>query len=431
MFKKTKSLLVAAVALMMLFTSVAAFGAQLNDEGALVAPGESSPVEAAITKTLRFPMGTITPSATFNFLATKISVDGNSTTDDLAKMPTLNTGNMTVSYIAADTGTNNTETNIVSVIKETDDIFAGVTFPHAGIYVYEITEIADTNLAIDDNAPDEILTYSEAKYTLTVYVANNEAGTGTYIMGLGTRATWDDSGEAAGDNKVDPTPGGNGEDYHFSQMIFVNDYVKTNTVIDPGADSTLSVGKTVTGDFASREQYFDFEISLTIPILVADTPEYYKAYIVENGAVVSPANNANSALIGTEDGVSYIKIASTGNTDFSLKHGQSLVFVDTPVGTRYVVEEQMAPNYIPSVIVTTNAVQGENVTGTISSALSTDIQLVGELLNSANFTNNRDSVTPTGLNLNDLPFIGLIALGAGSLLFFVVAKSRRRNAEAQ
>jgi len=149
--------------------------------------------------------------------------------------------------------------------------------------------------------------------------------------------------------------------------------------------------------------------------------------VVEGNAVINPADNAAAGLIGTDAGGSYIRISTSGVTNFRLKDGQRLVFVDTPVGTSYTVEETAAIHYIPSLIVTRNGAAGAPIPGTLNTALPSGTQLVGELANGAAFTNTRDFVTPTGLNLNDLPFYGLILLALGSLVTFVVVKVRKRR----
>jgi len=437
MLKKLKPILAIAMMLILCFSSLTALAADPpdddDDDDIPAGPAEIISTQAAINKTLQLPIGTNTPDATFKFTAEKISIDGVTTDEVRDTMPDIDESRLTLSFTQADTGTENPPSDVVSVVKETGDIFAGINFPHAGIYVYEITEQGKTNPTIDDNDPDEVLTYSQAKYMVAVYVANNPLGTGTYIAGIGTRVVTNDAGEDASGNKVDATPGGNGAEYLFSQMAFTNTYVKTNGPTDPEnpdptSSSTLSVTKKVTGDYASKEQYFDFKMSLSPPSLVTDVPEFYRAYIVENDAVIDPKDNANASVIGEDAGGNkYIEISTTGETAFKLKDSQSLVFVDTPVGSNYVVTEAATPNYIPSYIVTTDSSAGTEVTGIMNTELSTKTQRVGERVNSADFTNNRESVTPTGLNLNDLPFIGLIALAIASLLIFLVAKSRKKD----
>jgi len=177
--KKSKFFIVLALAAVLCFASIVPAFAQFttNEHGAIMAPDELT-----ITKTLRLPIGTITPTATFNFLAERVTVDGNPGTT--ANMPSLN--NLTVSFSPPDVDQNAPDANnIMTITKPTGNIFAGVTFPHAGIFVYEITEIPNTNPSIDD--PDNIhewLNYSGAKYTLTVYVANNAAGTFISAVGI-------------------------------------------------------------------------------------------------------------------------------------------------------------------------------------------------------------------------------------------------------
>jgi len=468
MFKKFKVFMAIAMVLILCLSGLTAFAAETGEGGStepgssetgggatggvtggvtagttsetgggnpIVTDDENKPVQAAINKTLQLPRETIIPNVTFEFIATKVSLDGSTADDAIAKMPTLNEQNLKILFSEADRDKATLGSNdVVSVIKESVDIFAGAKFPHAGVYVYTLREKENTNQAIDGNAPHEVLTYSKALYTLTVYVANNAAGDGTYIIGLGTRVTQNTDGQPGDGNKIDPTPGGNGEDYFFSQMVFVNTYVKTNGATDPNdpdpkdeSESTLNVRKEVAGDFASREQYFNFTMSLTIPPLVSPIPPFYRAYVVENGAVGTSTANAAQELLGQDAGGQFIRISTSGETKFNLKDSQTLVFVNTPVGTGYNVTEAATPSYTPNVLVTTNGTPGERKTGEMNTALSTGGQFVGETINRALFTNTRDSITPTGLNLNDLPFIGLIALAIASLVIFVIVKSRKRS----
>ena len=429
MLKKVAIFLV--IALILLASISPAVASNLNSEGALVAVDEDNPVEVTITKQLRLPVGTTVPDISFVFLAEKISVDGRTTEADLNTMPALNPAALGVNFTAADTNPNFPETipvGTASILKETGNLFEGVTFPHAGIFVYEIREVADSNAPA---FPDEhsSLYYSQATYTLTVYVANHSNG-GTYVYAVGALITTDDLGEPAS-GKVDPTPGGNGEDYFFSQMMFTNDYVKTEGPVDPEKpdpvdESTLLISKTVAGDFGDQSQFFTFEMTLTAPALLRDVPAYYKAYVIEGDTVLTDLTaHAEAGIIENTGDVPYLKVSTSAATVFHLKHGQRLVFVDTPVGTNYSVEEQAATHYVPSVIVTTAGTVGTSITGSISTALSTGPQFVGEEHNSAAFTNTRDSVTPTGLNLNDIPFIVMIILAAGALTATAVIKVRK------
>ena len=433
MLQKSKLFLTIALVLLVCFASItSAFAAGLDGNGALVG-NEANPVQATITKNLRVPVGTNVPNATFLFTATPVSVNDDTSTTALGTMPNLQNLSVTYSAGPVDPTTVPVTNNIMSLQKETGNIFDGVTFPHAGIFVYEITEDENASYTVLPNQNNEWISHSKAKYTLTVYVANNAAGTGTFVSALGTVVTTTDHDGQTQDGKVDPTPGGDKSTYFFSQMVFTNDYVKTNGPQDPDnpdplKESTLVVSKMVTGDFANRSQYFDYEMTLTIPEILSNIPASYKAYVVvKSGGAVDLAELVKpgvGTVIGSDAGGTYIEIATDKATSFALRDGIELVFVDTPVGTTYTVEKLPAVNYTPSYSVTTNGGSPVEIAGALHGGLSTGTQFVGELENRADFVSTRDSVTPTGLNLNDLPFIVLVVLGLSGLALFLVVKVR-------
>ena len=339
-----------------------------------------------ITKILRLPEGTSIPNATFNFNATSVSVDG----DTNEAGPELT--NLTVSFSPTTSGASSSA-GIVSIEVATGNIFEGVNFPHAGVFVYEITEQSNTNPEID-NSPNEQLTYSNAKYRLEVYVVNTEGGIGTSIYAVSIFNITQDT-----EQKVD-------------KMTFINDYVKTTPVDPSSGDSTLFISKWVTGDFANKQQYFDFTINIAVPSILVNPPAYYRAYIVDTDGSVS---------------ADYIQVSTTTATTFRLRDGQRLIFIDIPIGTSYVVEEAGTADYFPSAIVTTNGMPIATSEAGIGASLSTGTQLVGEENNGVVFTNRRDTVTDTGLNLNDLPFIILIAIGLTATVIFIMVKIRKRG----
>ena len=429
---KRNRIIALAIAIVMCLPSIAFANSQeLNGNGALVNSNPDESVKAAISKNLLLSVGTVTPNTTFLFHAKGISVDGDISQEVVAGMPDL-TKNLKVSFSEALTGTPDGN-NIVSIIRETEDIFDGITFDEPGVYVYEITELPETTTGIEENEPYESLTFSKAVYTISVYVAWNSDRTATVIYGVGTRVNVPDvSGEQVQDKKIDATPGGDGDRYDHSQLIFTNTYVKTNAPIDPenpdfATESTLYVSKLVTGNMGLLTQYFDFEIELTVPAIIENKPAFYRAYIVENNVVVNPSENAAGSPMGTDAVGTYIEISTLGVTKFKLKDGQRLAFIDTPVGTGYIAKEELVEGYIQTVQVTTNAIAGDIIPVVDDNPLSTGPQLVGEKLNRAAFTNNRDSAAPMGIDLNNLPFIGLILLTIVGLIGFVVVKSRRRR----
>ena len=445
--KKLKLAIAIAAALTLCMSSFAVTTfAVLNDKGALIAVDPDHPAEAAITKMLKMPIGTDKPTATFEFLVDKVSVEGKTTSEAKATMPTIGMdGVVTISTAAALEKNTRTENGITYVAIESQSLFAGKNFPRAGVYVYEITETEKTNAAIDSNTDHESLSYSGAKYTITLYVKSKEApATGTYIYAIGTRVTLADSGSAQVGEKVDPTPGGTVATGEYSKMIFTNVYVKTNGPDDPDTpdpekeeDSTLLVDKTVTGTFGSKEIYFDYEMTVFAPSVVYNgtgTAPIFKAYIVEAGQFLGEdalEKNEISADV-TSEGVIYV--VANSPFEFSLKDGQRLMFINTPVGSYYEIKELGTVSYTPSVIVTYDGDALAEESGSMSAdfaipsektfTIDEDRLYVGEALNKAAFTNDRDSVTPTGLNLNDIPFIGMVLLALGAIAVFVLIKVR-------
>jgi hypothetical protein len=210
-------------------------------------------------------------------------------------------------------------------------------------------------------------------------------------------------------------------------MAFTNNYVKTNGSDTPDNpdptkpnESTLNVSKTVSGDFASTSIYFEFKLKITVPAALIPSlggNTVYKAYVVENNTVVGSSIDFQSGMEKT----------------IQLKHGQKLMFVNTPVGTVYDVTEIGTSAYTPAVEVTTNGgapvSNPSNETITEGGSLAALGQLVGEATNLAAYTNSRDNVTPTGINLSTLPYVGLVLMAFGALVMFVIVKSRKKETQ--
>ncbi|MCL2888911.1 MAG: hypothetical protein FWE65_00640, partial [Eggerthellaceae bacterium] len=111
----------------------------------------------------------------------------------------------------------------------------------------------------------------------------------------------------------------------------------------------------------------------------------------------------------------------------NLKHGQRLVFIDTPVGSTYTVSEIDPTGYVPSYAITNDNKEIAKDKGVLGETISTGKQIVGEKTSLAAFTNTRDIITPTGITLNELPFVGMVVLALGVFVAFVVLKSRKNR----
>jgi len=140
---------------------------------------------------------------------------------------------------------------------------------------------------------------------------------------------------------------------------------------------------------------------------------------------------------------------------FYLRHLQRLLFVQVPMGTFYVVNEYYVADYEQTGVYTSGGVSstrqgttGDGADLNLRSAESRECTpdgeagtcadgcevcdngfiLVSEIAvnnNSARINNHRETTPPMGVFLNNLPFIGLIALAVGGLVGFVVLKVRK------
>jgi hypothetical protein len=389
-------------------------------------------VEAAITKVLRLHQGTTVPSATFKFDITPISVNGDDYNSTSANMPTRSAISITYPAFPPGVVTTTDAIHAVDIIKkESVSIFAGVTFTHAGNYIYEVTENEASSYQATPGR--EIITYSKAKYTLEVVVSEAPPNSGQFsIKSITARRELDDNGEEAqGRPKVNPSPDPDGD---LSEMDFTNTYVKVN----PGnpevpENAPLYVSKTVEGDIGDKTKYFDFTVIVTQPYLLVTTePVIYKAYVVEDGEVVTSDSNGWSDSVGgtDNDNNKYFNFTSaiTAGT-IKLKHGQKLVFVDTHVGTTYKATESYA-DYIPSVTVYAKDSIRFTQGGGTGGYIWTEHGYVVDDNNRAEFTNTKNSQPITGIVIDNLPYIGLIALAVGALALYLAAKRRRRRSYA-
>ena len=199
-FKRITSIALA----MMLFVGMAlpGFAAKINAEGALVGD-EDHPAKAAITKLFKMPEGTVTPDVEFKFNIAATKVDGEvaSLTNPAPEIPEVK---------AVFNGENGNLVDNVKIVQfESGNIFNGVDWKHSGIYVYEVTEVQKNNILIktDPDMLEDELYYSQAKYELTVFVAQKANGD-YYVQAIGALIKVIDNDDQVVDTKVDPTPGG-------------------------------------------------------------------------------------------------------------------------------------------------------------------------------------------------------------------------------
>ena len=273
-----------------------------------------------------------------------------------------------VSFTEGQTGTLKGEKYVLE--GNTTISFTG-DWKHAGEYVYTVTESKEN--------PISNVTYDNTSYTLRVYVINGTNGLEIEKI----------TAEKA-----------NGK---TNKILFTNTYAKN--------DATLTIEKNTTGTYADKTKEFNFEITFT----------------------KSPMSDQTTfaGKIGSKP----VECTAGTAKPFTLADGEQLVFHNLPVGTTYMVKELAATDgYTPSVTVVENkttTVTNKTATqeGDALDTLKTDGKnnLVGEAENKVTFTNTHKGVVPTGILMNNLPFILLVAVAIVAFVSLAVIKRRRTS----
>lgn len=333
--------------------------------------------EAYISKTFNTEVG---KNETFSFKATPVS--GNT---EKVTIPDI-------IFTESETGTT-TKRAKVSFPKWTD----------AGKYEYTVTETGATPEITNDQHQKMIM--SKAEYTMDVYVSNS--GSGFEISNIIVNKTKDDKGATA-TGKVDIS------DTDNNGFKFTNTYVQeAGTGTDPttpdpdyttyGSLDVSKIIKTDATDTADTNKEFEFTANFTFPAGTDETTLGAKAAIVDS----------------TEN------ITGTSYT-FKLKHSQNVKFTGLPVGTKISVTESATPNYKGSADVVINNGTKETVTAAkYDEALTVSGKSLGQKKNTVDVTNTYNYVPTTGIIMNTLPYVLMIALCGAALMAFVAFKRRR------
>lgn len=276
-----------------------------------------------------------------------------------------------ISYDANDIKIKQTDGSYV-ISKDQKLSFEG-NWQHAGEYVYKVTETQDPANKVEN------VTYDSSEYTLRVYVVNKNDNLEVEKI----------TAEKAGTKTA--------------KILFTNTYAKN--------DATLTIEKKTTGKYANKTKEFNFEITFT------KSPMSDKRTFTGN--------------IGSEP----VECIAGTPKSFTLADGEQLVFHNLPVGTTYVVKELDAlDGYTPSVTVVENRTTTVNRTAAQEGdALDTlkeggKKNLVGEYENKVTFTNtHQGGVVPTGILMNNLPFILLVAVAIVAFVSLAVIKRRRTS----
>lgn len=154
-------------------------------------------------------------------------------------VPTIGDVTLTGVKLTADNSLTNGQTSQAVVQKPLSEVLSDVTFPHAGIYTYVVTETSASAQANDCC----INASSKAEYIVRIRVKNSDSNVGLEIDGITVQQTKDDYGSTL-DNapKVDPT------------YPKIDDYGKIEYI----AESTSPASNTLAGDSGFNVAGFTF-----------------------------------------------------------------------------------------------------------------------------------------------------------------------------
>ena len=393
-----------------------------------------NPATAAITKIFKMPADVDTPTATFSFAFTAVDFNEQGT----AGMKTIAPAALTFGEVP-DTGTIFVNGDVRSVVKEVS-MFSGLpSDPWAngeGIYRYQVEESVALSSITSPGRVNEGTEFSVAKYDIEFWVERDSNGLFVkYVQAKKVVGYIDEYYDGyPGDDKVDPTEGGVNtltevtiED-DFSQVIFTNKYWGSDGGGDPDPeDAAFAVNKVVTGNGAVLTDTFDFNVTVTQPSLITQA-QTYKAYVQE---LVSGTWTNVGSLITFASGVQ--------QTGITLTNGQRLAFIDLHVAAKVEVWEDASANYTPKysrTFANGTAVTPPVYTGSKNSDwgfprdpgdAGPHIIPSGTNVNIATFTNMATDIPPSGISVDNLPFVLMIAIGFIALGGFIALKSRRRT----
>lgn len=281
------------------------------------------------------------------------------------------------------------------------------TFTEAGEYEYTVTETQTADPAVADGEHEKMI-MSKAEYTMDVYVTENTEGN-LVIDNIIVKKMRDDKGDDAQGTKV--TDIGDTDTNGFN---FTNTYVREAGTGDkpstPGEDYTnygsLNVSKTISvpeGVQADANKKFDFTATFKFP----------------------DGTDAN-ALGGVKGNGTDITLKQDGTYTFKLKTTEKMKFTGVPVGTKISVTESATPNYKGSAAVVINGAAQDTVTASkYDEAITVSEKSLGQKKNTVDVTNTYNYVPTTGIIMNTLPYVLMIALCGVALIAFVGFKRRR------
>ncbi len=250
-----------------------------------------------------------------------------------------------------------------------------ITFNNVGQFDFLIKQTAGT---------DPAMTYDATPMMMRVFVVYNTTATGAtatdkslviggYVMYTASAVTDTTTGQITSYTVND---GGTNKTTNTKASGFVNNYnVKT-----------LEIAKTVTGNQASHDEYFEFDVDIKNAL----QPGYMYAVNIKNADALTTINGLSTTAHTNRD---FIEANATGEATekFWLHNGQHIIITNLPVGTSYTVNENKAQVVDKEKYTATAVITGDTINGKVAIA-----DTASEILQSgvySNVTESQDQLT--------------------------------------
>ena len=363
-------------------------------DGATTPDTKNNAKEAYIKKTYNTE---VKKEMTFNFAATQVKTGEDIVTKELeCTIPSIH---FTSSDLAGDAGT---------YTKLSQKINFG-NLPEVGKYEYTVTESATTDPVVTNNDYVKLI-MSQAEYKMDVYVVEKSGA--LEIDKILVNKVKDDNGNP--DSTTGKVDIGNNKDNGFN---FTNTYVQeagtgeTPNPTKPDPDYTkygsLNVSKKIDAQDGTPS--------------TTDTFSFTAKFAFPKGTDVD--------TLGAKAGENKLELKTDGTYTFNLKHNENMKFTGLPVGTKITVTETGAANYKGSASVVLNGGDAKIVAAgkyhEDLTAVDGDNDKLGQNKNTVDVTNTYNHVPTTGIIMNTLPYVLMIALCGAALFGFVAFKRRR------
>lgn len=176
---------------------------------------------------------------------------------------------------------------------------------------------------------------------------------------------------------------------------------KVTSFTNKFGSTSLTLGKTVTGNQGDRNKEFEF----TVEIENAPIGSVYNVTLPEGGN----ASNKAELTVGND---------GTVTATYYLKHNQSIVINGLTKGVTYTITEEIEDG------------EGYETSNTVDSAemeedKTTGAQTMGEVSQVVNFTNHREGTVPTGVLLDVAPYAALVMIAGAAFAALMISKKRR------